>query len=230
MQLVGLITARGGSKGLPKKNIALAGGRPLIEWTIQAARQSCLERCIVSTDCADIAQVCLVAGAEVPFLRPASLSQDDTPHLDVLLHALDWLEADVGLPDYLVLLQPTSPLRNKQDINGAIHLAVERKADSVISVCEAHAHPYWIRRLDDENRLTDFMQWPEQSGYMRRQTLPSAYVMNGAIYVLRSRALRELRTYFTRRTYGYVMPVERSIDVDTPWDLKIANFLLGQQQ
>jgi len=230
MRFVGLITARGGSKGLPKKNIVPAGGRPLIEWTIKAAQKSILERCIVSTDCAEIAAVCTAAGAEVPFLRPASLALDDTPHIDVMLHALDWLEKDDVLPEFLVLLQPTSPMRRTEDIDAAIQMAVERNADSVISVFPAPVHPYWIRQLDEHGRLSDFMKWPEEGGYMRRQVLPPAYAMNGAIYVLRSQVLRERRTYFTDRTYGYVMSAETSTDVDTPADLLVADLLLRQQQ
>jgi N-acylneuraminate cytidylyltransferase len=101
MRFVGLVTARGGSKGVPGKNIAPVGGIPLIEWSIRAARSSRLERCIVSTDSEDIATVCRSAGAEVPFMRPPELARDDSPHMDVILHALDWLERDVGVPEYL---------------------------------------------------------------------------------------------------------------------------------
>ncbi len=230
MRFVGLITARGGSKGLPRKNVSLVGGRPLIDWTILAAQESCLDRCIVSTDSPEIASVCRAAGAEVPYLRPEALALDDTPHIDVMLHALDWLEANSGLPEYIVLLQPTSPLRNGEDINGAIRMAIERNADSVISVYPAPVHPFWVRRLDEESHLMDFMKWPEQSGYMRRQVLPPAYALNGAIYVLRSEVLRENKTYFTERTYGYVMPEERSMDIDTPTDALIADLLLRQKQ
>jgi CMP-N,N'-diacetyllegionaminic acid synthase len=230
MRFVGLITARGGSKGLPGKNIASAAGRPLIEWTIRAAMSSCLDRCIVSTDSAEIATVCKSAGAEVPFLRPESLAQDDTPHIDVILHAMEWLEAESGLPEYIVLLQPTSPLRNAEDIDGAVQMTIERQADSVISVFPAPSHPYWMRRLDEDGRMSDFMQWPEKSGYLRRQVLPPAYAMNGAIYILRSESLREKRTYFTDRTYGYLMPAARSLDVDNKIDLQIADLLLRQAE
>lgn len=228
MRFVGLITARGGSKGLPMKNIASFGGQPPIPWSIQAAKESKLERCIVSTDSRQIADVCRQAGGEVPFLRPVELAGDDTPHIDVLLHALEWLEADSVLPEYLVLLQPTSPLRTAADIDAAIRLTDERDADSVISVCSAPVHPFWMRRLDDDGRLVDFTQIPEKSGYLPRQILPPAYAMNGAIYIVRSRVLLERKTYFTERTYGYVMPRERSIDIDTASDLGIADFLMRQ--
>lgn len=227
MLINGLITARGGSKGLPGKNIALAGGRPLVEWSIKAARESCIDRCFVSTDSEEIADFCRKAGAEVPFLRPAALAEDDTPHIDVLLHALDWME-DVDLfPDYLVLLQPTSPLRLAIDIDSAIDIARTNDADSVISVVDAPVHPYWIRSLDEKGHIKDFMKWPSDSGYLRRQILPPAYAMNGAVYVLKAQTLRERKTYFTDRTYGYVMPRERSLDIDTAWDLKVADFLLA---
>lgn len=227
MRINGLITARGGSKGLPGKNIAQAGGRPLIEWSIKAARESCIERCFVSTDSDEIAEVCRKAGAEVPFLRPAALAADDTPHIDVLLHALDWMETADLLPDYLVLLQPTSPLRLAIDIDSAVDIARNNDADSVISVFDAPVHPYWIRSLDEQGCIRDFMKWPSDSGYLRRQILPPAYAMNGAVYVLKVQTLRERKTYFTDRTFGYVMPRERSLDIDTAWDLKVADLLLS---
>lgn len=227
MRINGLITARGGSKGLPGKNIAQAGGRPLIEWSIKAAYESCIDRCFVSTDSEEIAEVCRRAGAEVPFLRPVSLAADDTSHIDVLLHALDWMEAADLFPDYLVLLQPTSPLRLAVDIDSAIDIARSNDADSVISVFDAPVHPYWIKSLDESGRIKDFMKWPSDSGYLRRQTMPPAYAMNGAIYVLKAQNLRERRTYFTDRTFGYVMPRERSLDIDTAWDLKVADLLLA---
>lgn len=227
MLIHGLITARGGSKGLPGKNIAYAGGRPLIEWSIKAAYGSCIGRCFVSTDSEEIAEVCRKAGAEVPFLRPAALAADDTPHVDVLLHALDWMEAVDLFPDYLVLLQPTSPLRLAIDIDSAIEIARTNDADSVISVVDSPVHPYWVRSLDEKGRIQDFMKWPIDSGYLRRQILPSAYAMNGAVYVLKAQTFREQRTYFTDRTYGYIMPRERSLDIDTAWDLKVADLLLS---
>lgn len=228
MKFVGLITARGGSKGVPGKNIAPVAGQPLIAWTIAAARESKMDRCIVSTDSDEIAAVCRVAGGEVPFRRPDALAQDDSPHIDVLLHALDWLDNEGRGPDYLVLLQPTSPLRTGQDIDAAMDLAIQRNADSVISVCDAPVHPFWVRRIDESGRLKDFMDWPDNSGYLRRQILPPAYAMNGAIYVIRSKILRERRSYFTERTYAYVMPRERSLDVDTAWDLQIAEMALAR--
>lgn len=228
MRIVGLITARGGSKGLPRKNIAPVGGLPLIEWTIRAARASRIDRCIVSTDNEEIAAVCRAAGAEVPFMRPPELARDDSPHMDVLIHAIDWLDAEGSLPDYLVLLQPTSPLRTGADIDGAIDLAEQKDADSVISVCDAPVHPYWMRSLDDEGRMSDFAKWPTDGGYLQRQKLPPAYAMNGSVYVLKPTVLRERGTYFTDRTFGYVMPKERSLDIDTALDLKIANLFLSE--
>ncbi|MFJ9534508.1 cytidylyltransferase domain-containing protein [Herbaspirillum sp. NPDC101396] len=230
MRFVGLITARGGSKGLPGKNTALAGGKPLINWSIEAAQKSLLERTIISTDSEDIAAICRAAGGEVPFMRPAELAQDDTPHIDVILHALDWLESNGDLPEYIVLLQPTSPMRQATDIDGAVRMAVDNDADSVISVFPAPVHPFWIRRLDASGRLEDFMKWPEQSGYLRRQVLPPAYALNGAIYVLRSRTLRENRNYFTDKTFGYVMSEENSTDIDTHADLLVADLLLKQRK
>jgi CMP-N-acetylneuraminic acid synthetase len=228
MRFVGLVTARGGSKGVPGKNIAPVGGIPLIEWSIRAARSSRLERCIVSTDSEDIAAVCRSVGAEVPFIRPPELARDDSPHIDVILHALDWLERDTGVPEYLVLLQPTSPFRTGKDIDAAIDIAIKQDADSVISLFQAPVHPYWVRSLDAEGQISDFMKWPTDSGYLQRQILPPAFAMNGAVYVLKSSVLRDRGTYFTERTFGYVMPEDRSLDIDTAWDLKIADLLLRE--
>lgn len=226
---LGLITARGGSRGIPGKNLAPLAGRPLIAWTIGAARRcSCLERVVVSTDDPDIARVSRQLGAEVPFLRPAHLAADDSPHLDTVLHALDWLEENQGYrPLAVVLLQPTSPLRRARDIEGAVKLWQDQKAQCVVSVCPAPSHPYLVKRLDPKGTLVDFV--PTPPGYLRRQDLPPALALNGAIYVADPEFLRRERTWFGPRTYPYHMPASRSLDIDTPWDLELAGLILGRE-
>jgi CMP-N,N'-diacetyllegionaminic acid synthase len=223
---VGLITARGGSKSIPQKNVKLLAGKPLIAWTIEAAlRSRLLDRVIVSTDDEEIARVARECGADVPFMRPAELAQDDSPHLDVIRHALDWLETESKTElDYLMLLQPTSPLRTTEDIDAAIALAADVDADAVVSVCQTHDHPYLSKQVTPDGRLLDFVEKPR--GYLARQKLPPAFALNGAIYLVRRNVLRERDDWYTDRTFAYIMPPERSLDIDTPWDLHLVELIL----
>lgn len=226
MDLLTLIPARGGSKGISRKNLAPLAGRPLIAWTIAAALGSTkLGRVLVSTDDAEIAEVARQHGAEVPFLRPSELAADESGALEVALHALGWIEDNTNdRPEYLLLLQPTSPLRIAADIDAAIELARTRSADAVLSVCEAVPHPLLARRVDEHGVLADFIPVPEASG--RRQDFPPAYYLNGAIYLNRCVSLRTTRTFQPPGALAWRMPLERSLDIDTPLDLRIAEALL----
>jgi N-acylneuraminate cytidylyltransferase/CMP-N,N'-diacetyllegionaminic acid synthase len=203
----------------------------MIGWTIEAACGSRnLHRTIVSTDDLEIAAVAKSFGAQVPFLRPAELAADDTPHSLVMRHAIRWLAEDEGAePHYIVLLQPTSPLRTAQDIDAAIELAIDKSAESVISVCTANPHPYWSKRILADGRLQELVHVKKEEEYQRRQSLPDAFVMNGAIYVIRSSLLMRSDAYLTDQTYAYVMPPERSVDVDTRWHAEIAQMALQQR-
>lgn len=229
-KVIGLITARGGSKSILRKNITLVGGKPLIAWTVQAAQQSgCLDRLILSTDDEEIASIAKEWGVEVPFTRPAELAQDDSPHIDVVIHAIQWLSENDGLdPDYILLLQPTSPLRSAEDIVAAIQLVRERNADSVVSVSPVQDHPYFTYKISKDGVLEDFL--PRLEGYLRRQVLPPAYALNGAIYVVKRTVLLTQRTFFPEKTIAYIMPEERSMDVDTPWDMKLVDLILSKGQ
>jgi CMP-N,N'-diacetyllegionaminic acid synthase len=224
--IIALITARGGSKALPGKNLRLLGGKPLIVWSIEAARQSrSVARVVVSTDDEAIAEVSRAAGAEVPFLRPAEISRDDSPHIAASDHALHWLEAHGGAqPDYVLLLQPTSPFRTSADIEAAIALAREKNAVAVVSVCEAKPHPCKTYGLTAEGTLADFV--PCDVPYRRRQDLPPAFHDNGAIYLNRRESLLRDRTHIPPGTVPYVMPPERSLDIDTAWDLALAELVI----
>lgn len=228
-KVLGLITARGGSKSIPRKNVVPLAGKPLIAWTIEAAlNSSLLDRVVVSTDDEEIREVAQRWGAEVPFMRPAELAQDDSPHIPVIIHAVEWLESQEGKRwDYVLLLQPTSPLRSAEDIDGAIELACEREADGVVSVHPAPSHPYFTKRITADGRLEDFVTKPE--GYLRRQDLPPAYALNGAIYLIRCESLIEEHSLFPPRTYAQVMPVERSLDIDTEWDLHLGELILADK-
>ena len=198
-----MITARGGSKGLPRKNVLPLAGRPLIAWSIRAAQEAaCRPRVVVSTDDDEIAKTALAHGAEVPFLRPAHLAQDDSPHIDVILHAVHWLEQQQGYrPPWVLLLQPTSPLRLAQDIDQALALARAQGASSVVSVQEAPCHPYLTQTIDGQGRLRPFL--PPPPGYLRRQDMPPAFALNGAIYLVAARCSWTSRPSGTRRPWPW---------------------------
>lgn len=221
-----LIPARGGSKGIPRKNIAPVGGKPLLAWTIESAlKADCVERVIVSTDDEEIARVARDWGAETPFLRPAELARDDTPGIDPVIHAVEWLaEKENYLPEWVVLLQPTSPLRSSNDIQGAFALARDRHADCVVSMTDACDHPFWTKKIDGAGRVSEFLTLDQS--YANRQDLPPAYAANGAIYLIRRTSLLDLRSFFGNQTYAYLMPQERSLDIDTSWDLRLADLVL----
>jgi CMP-N,N'-diacetyllegionaminic acid synthase len=227
LRTIGIITARGGSKGIPRKNLRTVAGKPLIAWTIEAGLASGrLERLILSTDDEEIAETARHFGAEVPFMRPASLSGDDISSFAVVEHALDWLERDSRLPDYILLLQPTSPLRTAADISNALALAAERNSDAVVGVSECSPHPFLARTIDKDGTLEEFLKAEQK--YHRRQDFPPVYAINGAIYLNRPRSLRATRSLIPRGTQAYVMPPERSIDVDSLWQLDLVHLLLSR--
>ena len=230
MNILGLITARGGSKGIVGKNCVDVGGKPLIAWTIQAAEESTsIDRLLVSTDDEQIAAVAREYGAEVPFMRPDELAQDYSAHIPVIQHALRWLERDEGaLPDFVCLLQPTSPFRTGVQIDDAVALLHKTGADAVVSVCEAAAHPYMVRKMDEDGRLAPFMSIP--GGYLRRQDLPLAYELNGAIYLCCASVVMEQGVLMPEGTVGFVMDKESSLDIDTQADLEQARSWLLREK
>ena len=225
-EIIGLITARGGSKSMPRKNILPLAGKPLIAWTIEAARASRhLSRVLLSTDDPEIAEVAAAWGAEVPFMRPAELAGDTTPHILAVEHAIRWLEeAEGAQPEYVLMLQPTSPLRTTADIDGAIALARERDAIAVVSVSPMNRHPYLSKRILADGTLAEFVK--SDIAYLRRQDLPPAYALNGALYLNRSESLLRDRTFVPPGTLAYVIPPERAQDVDTPWEFHLVEMIL----
>jgi CMP-N-acetylneuraminic acid synthetase len=222
---VALVTARGGSKGVPGKNVAPVAGKPLVAWSVAAALgASAVDRVLLSTDDPQIAAAGRAAGAEVPFLRPPELARDSTALVPVVLHALDWLRGDEGHePDAVLLLQPTSPLRDARDIDDATELFTGAD-DAVVGVCPTHHHPLYAQRVTADGHLERYVA--TGSSYPRRQDLPPAYAVNGAIYLIRPAALREHETFLPPRTRAYVMPPERSLDVDEPWDLQLVRLIM----
>ena len=228
---VGLITARGGSKGGPHKNIKELAGKPLIAWTIEAALASQeLDRVVVSTDDKEIASIARQYGAEVPFLRPLRLALDDSSHADVVLHAIDWLEEhDQFVAEYVVMLQPTSPFRIAADIDGALDFARKKNAKSVIGMMHAPSHPICMRGMTEDGLLVELTEQRDES-QLRRQLLEDVYAFNGAVYVVQTEAFRESKTFRPEgETYGYLMPTERSWEIDTEWEFLVASLLMKNQ-
>ena len=219
MKVLGIITARGGSKGIPGKNLKLLAGRPLLDYSIDAANDTPLDRLILSTEDKKIADAARALGCEVPFMRPADLARDETPHLPVIQHAVKWLQDQQGYtPDIVLTLQPTSPLRSAADIAAALRMLELSDADSVVSVNEvtAHAHPMRMLKVDEHGLAKLFATGePVRNRINRRQDLPKAWVMNGAIYACRTHVLFAAPpSLYGDRVVAYPMPPERSISTD----------------
>jgi CMP-N,N'-diacetyllegionaminic acid synthase len=227
-RVLGLIPARGGSKGLPGKNLRLVAGKPLIGWTIEAAlAASSLAAVVVSTDDDDIARVAVECGAEVPFMRPTELAADATPMIETVLHALDALAAQGREFERVMVLQPTSPLRGPAHIDEAVELMRVSGSEAVVSVTETDHSPLWSNTLPPDGRLGAFLR-PEVAG-KRRQDLPAYFRLNGAIYLICVDTLRRARAFIGDFAVAYVMPREASIDVDSALDLNLAGLLLGRE-
>ncbi len=222
-----LVPARGGSKGLPGKNILPLAGRPLLAWSIAAAQDAGLSRIEVSTDSTEIAAAARQHGARVPGLRPGALATDDASSIDVVLHHLQQAAKRGESVEYLLLLQPTSPLRMASDIRAAFKLMRARKAEAVVSVCPCEHHPWYSNCLPEDASLADFLR-PELCNQGRQQ-LPRHYRLNGAIYLARTRYLQQQKSFLGPGSYALIMPPERSIDIDTRLDFNFAEFLLRQK-
>jgi CMP-N,N'-diacetyllegionaminic acid synthase len=225
LSVLAIVPARGGSKGIPQKNIRSVAGKPLIAWTLQAASAArSLDRVIVSSEDAEIIAVARMFGADVPFVRPAELARDDTPGIDPVIHAIRELPGF----DLVVLLQPTSPLRSAADIDAGVELIVSSGAQCCVSMTEADNHPYWTYRVNSAGRLAPFIDLPPGVA-TRRQDLPLALAVNGAVYVARIPWLIEHRTFLGADTVALVMPASRSVDIDSIEDLDAAERALMQQ-
>lgn len=236
MKVLGIITARGGSKGIPGKNLKLLAGKPLLAYTVDTARRSAaLDRVILSTEDEAIAAAGRDLGCDVPFIRPLDLAHDDTPHLPVIQHATRWMRERVNYqPDAVMILQPTSPLRTADDIAAAVALLDSSGADSVLSVNEVpvHAHPMRTLRLDEQGLAVLFVGGePVRKRINRRQDLPPAWVMNGAIYACRTHVLFSAEpSLYGNRVAAYRMPPDRSISIDDLEDWHAAERALASRQ
>ena len=224
--VLAVIPARGGSKGIPNKNLALLCGRPLLAYTADAVNESKrLTRTIVSTDDERIAECARSLGLDVPFMRPASLAGDDVPMLPVLQHAVDALQSHGFSADIVVLLQPTSPLRRGAHIDAAVDWLQRVRGDSVVSVVEVphQFNPMSVMRIDD-GFLKPFLEGPTAT---RRQDKPRVYARNGpAVLAVHARVLKEGSLY-GNESWPLIMSPEDSLDIDTPWDLKLAEAALS---
>ncbi len=224
---LGVITARGGSKRLPKKNVLDLAGKPLIGWTIEAALKSkYVDEVVVSTDNTEIAEISKNFGAEVPFMRPKELSTDSAPSTQVVIHAVNYyLDEQKKEFDYVMLLQPTSPLRDEHDIDKAIEFLYSKKADAVISVCEAEHPPLWSNTLPENLSMKNFLR-DNLKGKMS-QGLPTYYRLNGAIYLCKVKILQEENTFFLKNNiFAFLMDAEKSVDIDSLIDFKLAEALM----
>jgi len=221
-KVIAVIPARGGSKRLPGKNIRQLGDKPLIAWSIEAAKTSkYIDRVIISTDCEDIANIAQRYGGDVPFLRPQELSGDTAGSNGVILHALEHIDESF---DYVVLLQPTSPLRKAEDIDILLE-SFDEKTEGVVSVCPCEHSPLWANTLPDDMTMGNF--FPESVIGKRSQDLPDYYRLNGSIYAFRVDSFVENKgIFYSDKVKAYNMPVERSVDIDTIVDFHIAEVLL----
>jgi CMP-N-acetylneuraminic acid synthetase len=223
MKILALIPARGGSKRLPGKNARMLGNKPMLVWSIDAAK-GIPEICdtLVSTDDQAIADIAQLAGALVPWLRPEELSTDAAPSIDVALHALDWYESTHGAIDGLMLLQPTSPFRTAETIKQAIDVFSLKGGKPVIGVSPAASHPAWCYRIESDS-LVPYATCGEEKSPQRSQDLPPAYALNGAMYLAKPAYLRTECTFAGADAYPLLIqdPAE-SLDIDTAHDFMIA--------
>ncbi|WP_102273801.1 acylneuraminate cytidylyltransferase family protein [Cytobacillus massiliigabonensis] len=218
-KVLAIVPARGGSKGVPRKNVRNLAGKPLIAWTIETGKKSkYIDRVIVSSDDSEIIRISKAYGADVPFIRPKHLAEDKTPGIDPVIHALK------ELPDYdyVVLLQPTSPLRLAEDIDGCIEQLVRTKSSACVSVTESEKSPYWMYIVLENGGMKPFI--PQKEVAVPRQDLPSVYMLNGAVYVAKTEWLLQTKTFVTEETTAFIMSKSRSYDIDTEEDFLLCEW------
>ena len=227
MRVLGIVTARGGSKGIPGKNLRPVCGKPLLAYTAEAALAAKrLTRVVLSTDSDEIAATGRKCGLEVPFMRPAELAKDDTPHVPVLQDVVRRLEAAGDRYDAILTLQPTNPLRLPSDIDGAIELLEKTGADSVISfVPVGEKHPARMKFIDADGRVID-PPFAEKFEGQRRQELPKLFLREGSIYLTRRDVLMNQNSIKGRDCRAWLMPEDRAGNVDTPFDIFLVEQLL----
>jgi CMP-N,N'-diacetyllegionaminic acid synthase len=231
MKILGIIPARGGSKGVPKKNIKILGGKPLLEYTVKAALESkLLSRVILSSDDGEIIKIAENLGLEVPFIRPKNLAQDDTPSISVIKHALEFYMTQNEKFDAVCILQVTSPFREKDLIDNALQKFMMKNLDSLISVREVPSdfNPHWVFERDTKDHLK--IATGDDKIISRRQELPKSFYRDGAIYITKSEVVLELNSLYGK-SIGYIESRnDRYINIDTPEDWRKAEELIKKSQ
>lgn len=226
--ILALIPARAGSKRLPYKNTRPLLGKPLISWTIEQAKNSkYIDATVVSTDDQKLSEISRQWGADVPFLRPKGLATDRAKVIDVIIHAIDWFERNGKSYDLIILLQPTSPLRLPEDIDKTIKYLFLREAKAVVSVSEVDCHPYWMNTLPNNGSMMNFLRHDVMN--RNKQELPVFYRLNGALYLAYSDYLKKQRSFFGNDTFAYIMPRERSVDIDDEIDFCLAETIFRRK-
>lgn len=219
---LGIIPARGGSKGIPRKNIKILADKPLISWTIEEALKSTfLDRVILSSEDNEIIEVAKKYDCDIPFIRPKELAMDDTPAIDVVLHALEAIEEKY---DFIVLLQPTSPIRKAFHIDEAISFLIKNESQSLVSVCEVKKSPFWMFTIDRHNNLKPIF---ESNIPLRRQDSPQIYILNGAIYIASPSFLNINKTFLDKETISFIMDAKASFDIDDELDWTICQTIIN---
>lgn len=217
--ILAIIPARGGSKGIARKNIINVSGKPLIQYTIDSAKKSkYIDRLVVSTEDAEIASIAVRCGAEVPFLRPIELAEDETKTVDVLIDVIKKLEELGCKYDYMVLLQPTQPLRQTFHIDEAIEMIIDKDEDSLVSVSEVREHPILMRTVDEKNEARSLLG---QRSDIRRQDFSKVYKVNGAVYINRLNNKFNINTSLNDNKLAYIMDKKYDLDIDEPEDLDL---------
>jgi len=221
-KVLAIIPARGGSKGVSRKNLRNLAGKPLIAWTIEEAKQSkYIDRLILSSEDDEIIKIAREFGCEVPFVRPSELAQDETAGIDPLLHAL----GEVGGYDYVISLQPTSPLRVVDDIDACIEKMIATNSPACVSVTEPANSPYWMYTVNDKEKMVPLIE--QDSLTVRRQDLPAVYTLNGAVYIAEVDWLKQSKSFLTEETVAFVMPNNRSYDIDMESDFGLCEFMMS---
>jgi len=228
MKNMAIIPARSGSKGLKDKNIKLLNGKPLLAYSIEAAQESGLfEEVMVSTDSEEYAKIARQWGANVPFLRPAELSNDTASSWDAVKYVIErYIELGVEF-DTVALLQPTSPLRSSADIVKGYEIMEKKSANSVIAVCEAEHSPLWMNTLPKNRSMAGFIR-PEIAN-TPRQRIPTYYRINGALYIVKVEFLMNFKDIYSHKSYALIMDKESSVDIDDIFDFKIAGLILKER-
>lgn len=226
-KIAALITARGGSKGIPKKNIVKLCGKPLINWTVESAVKSkYIDKIFLSTDSDEIINSVKKFPVEIPFKRPENLSTDKSTSTDVILHFIDWMKKKCNQFDMLLLLQPTSPFRKSVHIDNSIKKFIDSDSLSLISITENIKSPFLSRKINSKGFVEKLFDAKNEK---RRQDIPLTYYINGAIYLTDVKNFEKYKTFQTTKTLSYIMPYYSSIDIDEPVDLKIAELYFKEK-